>query len=775
MFVRQISVCAAAVLAATLSLRAADAGLRDPVWAAPEQEPAAAAELKPKLSRPSIPKFGAATKSGESGEVDFSADNFQYSADQSVVIARGNVVAKQGGDSATADYMTLNRTTGEIYARGNVIYTSGTTVWKGDQLTYNYKTKVGRPGAFNLFSYPFFITALDSEKTSPTTTKLRGVTITTCEGPEPEAMMKMQEAVLSENEEGKNVISGSGVTVEWKGVPVLWLPYLSRTMDGHTTWFEFMPGYGSRQGAYLLTAFNVKMGSEVLATTHLDLMSKRGIAVGQDFVWDDESKDAQGRQNLAWEGELKLWYLNDREPFHDEDDERDFGDVQDEQRYRVKLSHRHNFTGRDYFIGGANYLSDPNVLDDFSQEEYRRGVIPENRATFTHRGDNYTATIELNKRLNDFYENVDRTPEIRFDVNRIELGDTGLYYESHNSFGRLERVFAEGDTNYLKTLGIGSVQTNYDAFRFDTGHRVFYPTRHFGFLNVTPRAGYQGTYYSDTYDHQKEAIVSISTNAPVTITTNFVDSYFEDGSGVRNLFELGVESSFKAFKTWDNLVVLDGGDGLRHVAEPYIDYSYIPEPNLVAEDLPQFDRIDRLGERHDIQIGMRNKLQTRHNKRLWDIVDADVWTYYRVEKQDEEQEDFDNIYSHTELRILRNLPVDFDLAYDPYESKFVQFATQVAYLDNDGSRYGVEYRFREDREDFITPFIRWQPREKIGFEASWRHDFDTQELEEQSYFVHFNSTCLGYGIGIRETDGDIQGWFTVSLLAFPQSHLNVGR
>ena len=31
------------------------------------------------------------------------------------------------------------------------------------------------------------------------------------------------------------------------------------------------------------------------------------------------------------------------------------------------------------------------------------------------------------------------------------------------------------------------------AVRLDTQHRIYYPTRHFGFLNVTPRVGYQGT------------------------------------------------------------------------------------------------------------------------------------------------------------------------------------------------------------------------------------------------------------------------------------------
>jgi len=777
MRLRQIFILCAAGVAVCGGARAArDDHPTVPAWAAPEQAPASAASQKPKqgpLSLITEPK----SAESAAAPIDFSADSLQYSANQTLVIARGNVVVKQGSDKATADYMTLNRDTGEIYAQGNVVVTSGERIWKGDQLTYNYKTKVGWPGPFRAYIPPYYITAEDSRKTSATTMELSGVTITTCDGENPESSMKLREAVLSENDDGNKVLTGKGVTVEWQGMPVMWMPKFSRVLATHDAWFEFMPGYGNRQGAFLLTAYNVHLGKEVLSTTRLDGRTKRGIGVGQDFTWKDQSKDAQGHKNNLWEGEFSSYYMNDNEPFKDAKEELRYGEVEDSTRYRLKLSHRQTFDSRDYFIGSANYLSDPNILDDFFNDEYRHGVQPENRATLTHRGDNYTASIEINKRLNDFYENVDRLPELRLDVNRIELGNSGLYYESHNSGGYLERVYPEGGTNYLAAIGSGTSLTNYDAFRVDSQHKIFYPTRHFGFLNVTPRLGYDGTFYSTTYQDQKksEVVINTDSNGVASITTNTTTSRVDAGSDLRNLYEIGGEVSFKAFRAWNDLIVLDGGDGLRHVAEPYLDYTYNPEPNLLPSALPQFDRIDTLNKRNDIRIGMRNKLQTRHNKRVWDIVDADVWTYYRVEKLSPDQEDFDFIFSHTELRPMRQLPIDFDLAYDAYNNEINQFATQAAYLSTDGSRFGTEYRFRQDGEDFITPFILLSPNGKVGLEASWRHDFDRQRLEEQSYFVRWNTSCMSYGLGVRQNDNDLQVWGMVSLLAFPQSHLNLGR
>lgn len=701
-------------------------------------------------------------QAGTAEAIDFSADTFEYNADRTLVIGRNNVVVIQGPDRFTADYMTVNQNTGEIFARGNVVYTSPGRVWKGEQLTYNFKTKVGRPGRFTFDSFPYHITAEDSELVATNIVQLRNATITTCDGSNPEYRIHLKEGTLTDRKR----IDAKGVTIEWNGMPVMWMPRMSRVLTRHDSWFEFMPGYSSRHGAFLLSAYNVHLGDEVLSTTRLDLRSNRGVGFGQDFAWQDESKDLAGHKNEDWAGDISAYYTRDNEPFKDAEEEELFRDVEDENRYRMKFSHRHTLNERDYFIGNLNYLSDPNVLDDFFNDEYRNGVQPENRLTLTHRGDQFTAGIELNQRLNDFYENVNRLPELTLDVNRQELGDTGFYYESQNSAGGLQRQFAEGDTN-----------EDYDAFRLDTKHTIFYPTRHFGFLNLTPRAGYEGTFYSTTYEQKQESVIDIQTdtNGFTTVATNLVTTVEESGGALRNMYELGWDASFKAFKSWDDYIVLDGGDGLRHVAEPYLRHTYIPEPNLRPYELPQFDRIDALDQRHDIQIGMRNKLQTRYNKHLWDIVDANVWTYYRVDKTDPEQEDFDFIYSRTELRLLRSLPIDFNLAYDEYNNEVNQFDTQIAYEMRDASRVGLEYRYRVDGEDFVTPFVDLFPMGKVGLRAELRHDFNLQRLEEQRYFVRYNTSCLSYGLGVRQTDDDIQGWFQIGLVAFPGTHLNLGK
>src|SRR5690606_6656583 len=136
------------------------------------------------------------------------------------------------------------------------------------------------------------------------------------------------------------------------------------------------------------------------------------VGVGQGFEW-------QSRTNpLPYSGSARAYYIDDQEPFRSESEREREQDLVDNQRYRIKLAHNQSFSGRDFLISEFNYLSDPEFLKDFFRQEHINGVQPENRATLTHVGDNFVAALQLNARLNDFYENVNRLPEFTLKANR---------------------------------------------------------------------------------------------------------------------------------------------------------------------------------------------------------------------------------------------------------------------------------------------------------------------------------------------------------------------
>ena len=335
----------------------------------------------------------------------------------------------------------------------------------------------------------------------------------------------------------------------------------------------------------------------------------------------------------------------------------------------------------------------------------------------------------------------------------------------------MDRVFPEGDD-----------KEDYNALRIDSSHMVYYPTRHFGFLNLTPRAGYRGTYYDTTYSLKTVTNILINTdsNGVATVTNEVKDLRVDAGADLRNLYEVGFESSFKAFRTWDDLIVMGDGDGLRHVAEPYVKHTYTPEPNMLPEDLPQFDSVDGLGERHDLRLGMRNKFQTRRDKQVEDLMDANVYTTYRIYTE-EEEEDFTDVFFDVQLNLVAWLPMDFDGRYDPYDSSFRTFNSQIAYLFPDESSLALEYRYYRDEQNQIAVEALLFPQDRWSFKGYARWDAEADGLQEYSLLVQRKTRCIGYGLGfghVLATDyeeDDYRVWAQFWLTDLPEASLDLGR
>ena len=725
------------------------------------------------------PKAAAAEKqSAVVGGVEIRADQLEYETGKRRLTGRGQVVVRRGTDVLRADEIVFQTDTQEAAARGRVVLERPGSLWRGDKLSYNFKTRLGNFGTFDYFTDPYHIRARESRQVATNVLEMKDARFTTCEGNRPLVYMKMREARLIDNLR----LRAKGVAVFLGPLPILYTPFLSKRLDD--LGFEFIPGRSGRSGYFLLSAYTFRVSSNLLSTTHLDYRSERGWGGGQDFTW--------GRGGTSPRGLLTLYYADDQKPFRNAEEEEEWGELVDSDRYRLRLSDVRSLSPRDTVVTEINYLSDPRVIEEFFNDEFRRQSQPENRVTLTHQGNRYNASLALNKRLNDFYSNVNRLPEARLDIPRLQVGDTPLYYESFNSAAWLEKEYPKGQES-----------NNYDSIRFDTGHMMYYPTRHFGFLNVTPRAGYRGTYYSTTYDTLDVTNFIVQVESNVVVVTNRVDSQVKESSGLRSLYEAGVETSFKSFGVLHNDPMGRDFKGLRHVVEPSAKYTYIPEPNLRPFELPQFDSVDELDRRNDIYFGVRNKLQTKRQtsmarplppegapattdedtlplrggqQTVQDLVDVGAYTYYRLEPEPQEN-DFSEIYFDARLRLVDWLPVDAWADLDPYEGEFTEARVEAALLNlEDSSRLGLQYLYRKDSRDQVAADLNLFPYDRWSFRVYARYNIDLSELEEQSYFVQHKMSCLGLGVGYKrvELDDDDQIWFQVWLTAFPQSYIKMG-
>ena len=687
--------------------------------------------------------------SSSSSPIDIDATIMNYDRSNNLVVATSNVVVRRGSEEVRADAMRVNVLTSDIEARGHVVFTRPGSAWRGDYLRYNFTTGAWNTGAFASFFDPFFIRAETSVRTNDEYV-LKDAYLTTCTNEFPDAHYHLVCKELRVRPGDR--LRGSSAVVYFGPVPVFYFPWLYRSLGDRSVGVNAEAGYSQRMGAFLLTSTKYWMTHNLRAITQVDVRSERGVGLGQEVGWYSDNRLNHGR--------VYGYYLDDQGVAADYKNGEHA--LVDATRYRLQFNETQAFTERDYFLADANYLSDPYVVEDYFNAEHRGGFQPDNFATMMHRGDGFTVSLSAHKRLNDFYTAVDRLPEAELDVTRQELGSSPFFYESRNSVGYLQKVYEKDDTN----------STDYSATRFDTAHTIYYPNRFFGFLNITPRVGYEATFYSETI--KNITTTNITPLAGGGSETSSVTVLEPQGSGVRSMPSLGLESSFKAFKVLDADETIFG-TGLRHVAEPYANYTYVPKPNLTPDELYQFDSIDTLGKDDSVTFGLRNRLQTKRDQRVFDFLDVDVNTKYRFE--DYPDQPFGDVNTVAEFRPSDWFTLYASVAYGTYDSE-VHSGDFRSVINGDIWASTIEYYYRVGDSSLVSADIAWSPNKRWTYGIYERYEIQDSQLEEQRYYISEKFDCIAYRFGIdnlpayTRSDGtqrrdEFRVMFQLWLMAFP--------
>jgi LPS-assembly protein len=690
--------------------------------------------------------------------VAVNAREMNFDLKEQVMTLTGDAMIRREDVSLQADSIEWRKQDQIAHAHSNVVFRRGNMVWRGQEITYNFSNQYWKTGAFTAFIDPYYVTAAGAERVSETEYLLRDAQLTTCTNSACHEHYVVQAHDVSVKP-GDRLLAHQA-TFYLGAVPIFYSPVWRRILDDRYAGLSLRPGYASSMGVYLLSAYSWPLAPGLKTTSHVDLRSSRGVAAGQDLDW----KSASGG-----DGGAEFYFANDLKAEDDYPDEFDAGDV-DSNRYRFRLHHHQPISQEDYFLAEVNYVADPYVIDDFFESEYRRTGEPENYLNLVHSDELLTAGLLTRFRLNDFYTVVERLPEATLDFNRREIPDTSFYFESFNSASFLNKAW-EAD----------STEDDFSVFRMDSQDTIYYPGRYFGFLSVVPRAGGRGTFYSQTIETREisEVTANVDSNGVMTTTTNTTLTTEEMGAAVRAMMELGLETSFKAFQSWDTapspLI-----DGLRHIVEPYMNYTFIPEPNIEPGELYQFDDLDALDKQNTVAFGVRNKLQTRRDNRPWDLIDLDLNTVYNLDPK-EGDDNLESINLWTEIKPVDFFKLNADGSYDTQESQLSTFNTRLWYIE-ELWRVGVEHRYRVDSSDLISTMVNWMPNSRWLVEAYWRYEAQDSQLEEQGYVVQRNLDCLSIRMGVThlpsytQDDGaehaqDFRIEFAIGVNAFPDALL----
>lgn len=706
----------------------------------------------------------------------------------SVATAKDNVAIHVGDTDIYGDQGEYNAETHIVRISGNVRIYRGTELYVGESGTYNTETQEITASQLRSLEFPYFLAGENVDRTSSdeadggeTLTLVQKGYFTTHDAFNPDFRLKANTVRVYENDR----IIFRNVTFYVGKIPIFWWPYLYQSLDD-TFSFIISPAYTSSWGPSLLSRISFPIGKNIKGVARLDYRLRRGVALGL------QADTKYGPKKTSW-AKLHTYFIEDQNPTINRTTIP--RGVIPTSRYRVSLDNRTDF-GND-ITGDVHLtkLSDPFVLEDFFQNEFRVNPDPDNVAIVRKWNPNYSLTAFARVQLNDFFETTERLPEIALDLKRQPIFGGPIFYEGDASFSNLRRNFPDG-----------SIFQDYQAIRLDTFHQLTYPNTYFGWLSVVPRVGFRATYYDTTRDvgafdfvnSPDPLIPSFSVfpaNVPGAVGLPFGDHPLREGDDLfRTIVNAGVEASFKVSRTWEGAQsrVL-GLDGLRHIAQPFMNFSYVAGNNndpahilqfdryiqstqLPPIDFPQFTSIDSIDNWSILRLGVRNRLQTRRDDTT--INWMELQTFFDVNLDNPyDRRDFSGLYNRFGFAPVPWFGVGIASQVPVFGSGYTEVNTDVHFQPAANLNFALGHRFLTANPFFPDSSLYtvggyWRVNDNWALAAYERYEANTGFLEEQRYAIHRDLTSWVASLtAVIRNNGTIKEYgllLTFTLKALPK-------
>ena len=672
------------------------------------------------------------------------------------------VYVKYGNATLTADSASLNTQSGEVVADGHVRVESGDQLWVGDHIRYNFKTHQMQSESFRTGKWPVFASGNDlSGNSSNKVYYANNAYVTTDDTADPDLRVHATRIKIIP---GKSVEMWNAVLYA-KGVPIFYFPYYKRNLGPHANNLNFTPGYRSTYGGFLLTSYNWYLGTNADGKIHVDYRSQRGVGLGPDV-----------NLHLGEWGQvgLKYYYLNDQEPNTSTNAFPQFGTIP-ENRQVFKGTWQATPATNLNLKALVNYQSDPLVMHDYFTGDYANNPQPSSFVEANKYWDNWSLDALTTPRINSWFNQVERLPDVRLTGFRQQVLESPVYYDSQSSVGWYRQFAANTNSNYSSNNG-----TNINsAMRADTYHQFTLPWTFFHWLNVTPRVGGRLTYYS----------AQNATNGG-------------NNSVTREIFNTGVGTSFKASQLWANAT--NGFlqvDGLRHIVEPSANYVFVPDPSTPPAKLPQFDGeqpslvdlpltfpdyndIESIDTQNAIRFGLRNTLQTKRDGALDKLLDWNVQLDWRLNPKPG-QNTLNDLYSSFAFKPRTWLTAESQTRYDINGGNLNMSFQQLTFAPNDRWSWGLGYWYLRGgawgnstwtENHTITSRLFVRLGDNWGGRMTQNYNAVTQRLQDQIFTIYRDLRSWTSALSLRVANNlgssaDVTVAVTFSLKAQPSTQV----
>ncbi len=690
--------------------------------------------------------------------------------EQGVAIAEDNVQIHYGEYSIYTDYAEYNPETRDVLLIGNIRVYTPEQVLTGQRAMFNLETKQMRALEISGTNFPMLFHAFNFRALSQREFRVKNGIFTTDDSSQPDFHVRSRSVRIYTD--SRVVFSNSTVFVG--KTPIFWFPYIFANLDN--TGIEFLPGYDSRWGAYLLTAYSFPITTGVTGKAKFDFRSEFGPSVG----FDAEMK--YGKNDRSF-GQLRTDYVFETRDVTTVEAPGEPAETRTTNRYRVSFQQRLFLTDDIYVTADINVLSDVDFLEDFYPGEFRVDPQPDNIVAATKWNEFYTLNLIGRWQVNDFQDVTERLPEFVADFKQTQLFGTPVNYDGETGIASLKRAFSNNPSFDQTEF------PDYDTVRFDTFHQFSLPNLLFGWLSVTPRAGIRGTYYSETGSFVTPAggdtAIDPITGQPTVITatdgTNSLNNPSPTLNGGGGTFRVvgnyGIEVSAKISRSFEKIQsrVL-GIDGIRHVVQPYVNYSgvynfgdspedilqfdrVVPSTQLLPIDFPQFVAVDSIDTWNIVRLGSRQRLETRRDNMTYQWFSMDSFVDIN----------FDNPYSDAAVSNAFNV-----VRFRPVPWVGLSVASQLPMTDQGFTEVNTSANFMPARNLSFTVGHRYidgnsffSDNSQLDFMAYWKindhwavslyeqYEFVSEVLQYQRYLVHrdLSSWIASVGAEVRDNEG----------------------
>ncbi|MBO5254278.1 MAG: LPS-assembly protein LptD [Opitutales bacterium] len=509
-------------------------------------------------------------------------------------------------------------------------------------------------------------------------------------------------------------------------IPFLYLPSYSVDADDPFPWeIRNRIDYNSDYGIAIQNTVHYTGYEQFAPGFLLDGYTKRSLLAGPAFRYNVKTAN-----NIMF-GSLQTGFIYDTGSREDVG-ENFFGRNIDRERYFVEYRHNQLYRDKLGLTAVISAWSDEYVTRDFRDDFFSNNQTPDNFVEGIYYGNMWTSSIFTRFAPNNWELVQQRLPEVRADVQPVELFNTGAYVRGFASAAYLHQY--NPYPNYYTYVPNESIKSK----RIDGYVGIDRPIQISDWFKVTPVAGARATSYFDT--------ASGSSNYTRTLAQVGFDA------------QMDIWGQFE----WESKTMKI--DGLRHHLMPILSYRYIPEAEKGKRrinaidydyfttyppilDLGNMRNIDDMSELNTLRFGFKNVFETRDKEfGSRELARFDVFQdinfkrrrpplRYKYWTDDEYNQDYSELYVNFSVSPARWLTTGVYTRMSIEHATVPEIHPYITLMESDVASItlGVVYLENQEKLNQYYAMAEYRISERYQVFGSWHYDAELSEFIYQQY------------------------------------------